>query len=114
MGEDSKYAPKRSVHKFIGELEGVLTSYEPMFVCFNKFGKEQYASAELDNDALEVLKKIHAGILKYAQEIYCLTPNIDTLEFTPELSDAFFSLYYEKNLCLLPNIKKTLKGIDNF
>lgn len=40
MGEDSKYLPKLSVHKYVGGLEGVLTSDAPMFIRFSENGEE--------------------------------------------------------------------------
>lgn len=114
MGEDSKYAPTKAVHKYVGELEGVLTAYEPMFICFDKSGKEQYAQSEPNEKGQKLLKKIHAGIFEYAREIFAISPDLEVLEFTPELCDAFFSLYYQLKCCFVENIKEDLKASDDF
>ena len=114
MGEDSKYAPKRAVHKYVGELEGVLTAYEPMFICFDESGNKRYASKEPDEYRDKILKNTHAGILEYARVLYTLSPDLECLEFTPELCDAFFGLYYQLDCCYGVTVKEALKIIDEF
>lgn len=114
MGEDSKYAPQKGVHKYVGELEGVMTAYKPMFICFDESGNERYASVELDEYRDKILKNTHAGILEYAHEIYTLSPDLECLDFTPELCDAFFGLYYQLDCCSGVTVKENLKGIDDF
>lgn len=114
MGKDSKYAPKRSIHKHIGEFEGVLTAPAPMFLHFDKHGKAQYASLCLDKGSIKTLNEVHEGIFEYTQEIYQLIPDLEILEFTPELCDTFFGLYYEDNFCTAPEVKETLREVDDF
>lgn len=60
------------------------------------------------------MKNTHAGILEYARVLYTLSPDLECLEFTPELCDAFFGLYYQLDCCYGVTVKEALKIIDEF
>lgn len=114
MGEDNKYAPKWLVHKYVGELEGVLTAPTPMFICFDEAGTEQYSNCKISEEKINALQEIHRGITEYAMEIFSLSPDFEMLEFTPELCDTFFGLLYETDLCFIAGIKENLKATNDF
>lgn len=114
MGEDSKYAPKWQIHKHVGELEGVLTSLDPMFLCFGENGAACYDMQERNITQMRVLQKVHDGILEYVQDLCTISPDLETMEVTPELCDTFFGLLYERNICISETVKRNLAATSKF
>ena len=114
MGEDSKYSPKWSVHKYLENLEGILTAPNPMFICFGEDGTEKYGKAELSQQNEAVLRKVQEGILDYVEEWCMLIPDIETAELTPALADAFFGLLCKKKISCKESIADKLGVSDAY
>lgn len=108
FGQDSKYAPKYEIHKHVAELESVLTAPFPMFVRFNDLA-EEYAMEEPSQENKDILREVHTGILQYADEFYNLISDVETIDLTPRLCDAFFGFLYSTHACFWEDSLKKLK-----
>lgn len=112
LGEDSKYMTRFAIHKHVAELEGVLTAPYPMFLGFDRHGKEKYALPEKSQINEEFLQGAHKGIIDFAAEFYKNMESEKLLVLTPELCDMFFGLIYELKICAATEVISKL-GVRN-